>query len=131
MNAEEQKVLAEKLRDQSNADLLIARANIRKKLFRIGAMRVNRNDLVISKCQQAAEKLLKSYFVWHGDQVKPFHAHSPMQDVLDGAGGETPRMRKFRETLQKHPQGLLSQIIRLENLAPAGAPNSDLSVLSP
>jgi hypothetical protein len=122
MDAKEQKLLAEKLREQSLADLLIARANLGQTGFRLGDVRINRNHVVISKCQQSAEKLLKSYFLWHGDSVNPFHAHRPMQNVLAGTGGETPRLQKFRATVRQEPNGLLQQIMWLENLAPAGAP---------
>lgn len=132
MDVNEQKLLAEKLRDQSLADLLVARANLGQKGFRLGEFRVNRNHVVISKCQQSSEKLLKSYFVWHGDSVNPFRAHTPMQDVLSGTGGQTTRLQKFRETVRQEPNGLLAQVTWLENLAPAGAPNgvADLSVIN-
>jgi hypothetical protein len=128
MNVDEQKLLAEKMRDQSLVDLLIAQVNRGQKGFRLGAVQANRNHLVISKCQQSAEKLLKAYFVWHGDSLNPFRGHTPMQDVLGGKGGLTPRLQKFRRTVRQSPHGLLTQITWLENLAPSGAPNGVASL---
>ena len=132
MDLNERILLAEKLRDQSLADLLIARANLGQKGFRLGGVAINRNHLVISKCQQSAEKLLKSYFVRHGESVNPFRGHTPLQDVLSGTGGQTPRLNKFRDTVRQEPSGLLKQLTWLEDLAPTGAPNvsADLAMLN-
>lgn len=124
MNWREHQPLAYSLRDQALADLIAARVVLRPLPFVINGQRTLLAHAAVSKSQQASEKLLKGWLLWHSRSFDPTKAHAPLSLALAGKGAAFHRMQGLCQRLNLFDRKLVNEIKWLEGLAP-GRPRSN------
>lgn len=116
-NFADYETLANGLRDQGLADLVAARLAFRLDEFTINGKTTLLAHAVVSKCQQASEKLWKGYFLVHDPSFDPTKGHMPLTDRLDQFARHRP-VRNLLSLLDRHHKGAVAELKRIEKLAP-------------
>jgi hypothetical protein len=127
MNWQSPRDLATRLRDQSMADFLAARLCLRLDTFVISGNLTTFAHNVVSKCQQATEKCLKGFLLWHDPSFDPKIGHAPLERIL--FGNIPGHIQRLINTLNKVDPQLVRNIRWLEDLAPGRL--ADLAGLDP
>jgi len=118
VNWQQHKTLATALRDQGLADCLAARANLRADgaVLQVCGRRITQAHVVVAKCQQSIEKIVKGYLLWHSGAFDPTKGHTPFTRAL---GNEKhPEIERLCYSLNRINARVVNDIKWLEDLAP-------------
>lgn len=112
------RTIAGGLRDQACADLLAAAFLLRSQEFTINGQQTTFTHVVMAKCQQACEKLLKGYFLFVDRSFDPTAGHRPMSDTTEMTEHQIRRRDKFFITVNRGNSKIVSELKWIESHAP-------------
>lgn len=116
---EDHKALAIALRDQGLADGLAARFALRPLDLNLLGQPVTFAHLVVSKSQQAVEKLTKGYLLWQSPSFDPTKGHAPFTELIEDPSNRNLRgLKRLVQALNYKNRSLIKQLKWLEDLAP-------------
>lgn len=111
--------LALGLRDQGLADCLAARFALRPVEQRLFDQPVTFAHLIVSKAQQAVEKLTKGYLLWLSQSFDPTKGHSPFTNLLEDESRQSrARINRLIQALNMVNKLIVRELKWLESLAP-------------
>ena len=119
MNWQRPKDLSLALRDQGLCDCLAARANFGDGSLKVAGRQTTFAHVVVAKCQQSIEKILKGYLLWHNSSFDPTKGHSPLEDAFQSEVGPPSVIQELCSALNRINRKLVSELKWLESLAPA------------
>lgn len=111
-------IIADGLRDQACADLLVARFVLRSRAFNINGRQTTFAHLVVAKCQQACEKLLKGYLLFHDRHFDPASGHTPMTDMTELSERQRERLTWLFTILNRGNPRTVNDVKWVESHAP-------------
>lgn len=118
MNWQQPKILALALRDQGLADCLAARLNLRTETWLVSERRINLAHVVVAKCQQAVEKLVKGYLLFHSGTFDPSEGHTPFTEALAASPKIRSEINDLCAALNRLDRRVVGELKWLEGLAP-------------
>lgn len=123
MNWQHHQTLAAGYRDQGLADYLAARVvqQVAPSIDLRPGLATSLAHVVVVKCQQASEKLIKSYRLWHDASFKPTAGHDPVADLLAQVGqigGQLAAVTELVAALNRAEPRLVGELRWLGRLAP-------------
>jgi hypothetical protein len=124
---QDHRVIAGGLRDQACADLLAARYLLLSRNFTINDQPTSFAHIVMAKCQQACEKLLKGFFLFSDRGFDPTAGHRPMTDTTELTEHQLRRRESFFVAVNRGNSRIVSELKWIEGHAPLRALSSDFS----
>ena len=118
MNWQEPKRLALALRDQGLCDCIAARANLRADSFQVLGRATNLAHLVVAKCQQSVEKIMKGYLLWHSGSFDPTKGHAPFTNALIVEPAPAREITALCTSLNRLNRQIVAELKWLESMAP-------------
>ena len=118
MNWQEPRRLALALRDQGLCDCIAARSNLRADNYRVLGRATNLAHLVVAKCQQSVEKIMKGYLLWHSGNFDPTKGHTPFTNALAAEPGPAREITALCTALNRHNHRRVAELKWLESMAP-------------
>ena len=118
MNWRDHKVLAIALRDQSLADCVAARFALRPFAWPVLGEQTTLSHIVVAKCQQSVEKLVKGFLLWQSASFDPAKGHAPFTETLDLPEGHRETIRELCFDLNRRDRNVVRELQWLESLAP-------------
>ncbi|MCE9590089.1 MAG: hypothetical protein K8S99_06160 [Planctomycetes bacterium] len=115
---QDHRIIAGGLRDQACADLLAARFLLQSRKFTINNQSTTFTHVVMAKCQQACEKLLKGYFLHTDRSFDPTAGHRPMTDTTELTEYQLQKRESFFVTVNRGNSGIVTELKWIESHAP-------------
>jgi hypothetical protein len=109
--------LAIALRDQGLADCLTARYCLREDTFKLFETQITLAHVVVAKCQQSVEKVIKGFLLWLTASFDPTKGHTPFSRQLEN-DLQQKHFDKLVIVLNRLNSRIVSDIKWLETLAP-------------
>lgn len=115
---QDHRLIADGLRDQACADLLAARFLLLSRTFTINGRPTTFAHVVMAKCQQACEKLLKGYFLFNDRTFDPTAGHRPMTETTELTEFQLRRRESFFIAVNRGNRRIVAELLWIESHAP-------------